>query len=204
MSIPFANDISAEVSKALVSFTADDTPTNPVDPTDPDNPGTGPGTGTAGPLSIDYVPELAFGSQKITGKIETYSTTNKTPYVQVTDKRGTGAGYSVSAKLSNFQVGADTTKILKDARLDFNNSEMATISSNGAAAPTAKDKFTLSANGDAVEVLKAEKNQGMGTWIERWLSSADANENIKLTVNTANALSEAYEGTIDWTIGVTP
>jgi len=97
-----------------VEFTANTDPTDPVDPTDPDttNPEV-PGTGDKGPLSLDYVPTLDFGSQKIATGTQTFgakgvigqnSGTELTQphYVQVTDNRGTAEGWNVSAVMTPF------------------------------------------------------------------------------------------------------
>lgn len=196
--------VSAESSKANLSFTEDNSSTNPVNPENPDLPGEGGGTGAPGPLSIDYVPSLPFGTQKITGKIETYKTSNKKPYIQVTDKRGTGAGYTIKANLSEFVSLDDPTKSLAGAKIDFKDADVATTSTNSSAAPTPNKSIALQAGGEPVQILKADSDKGMGTWVQRWLSANDDNEKVELTVNTNNAYKAAYEGTITWSVEVAP
>lgn len=194
---------STEESQTFVSFITDETTTPPVDPEDPDNPGTETGTGAAGPLSIDHVPSLDFGEQVLSGNIETYKSTNTKPFVQVTDKRGTGAGYTLKAELSEFVKSDDATKVLP-AKIDFTSTDLATTSTNTSSAPTAPTSFTLDSTGNAVTVLSAGTDQGMGTWIERWLSSNTENEKVELTVNTVNAYKASYEGKITWALEITP
>jgi len=99
-------------SNGVITFEPDKDPTKPVDPTDPTKPvdpvdptkPDGPDDGTEGPLSIDYASSFNFGTQKIitTDKdyyadIQTFKDGTTGPnYVQVTDKRGSQAGWNLS------------------------------------------------------------------------------------------------------------
>ena len=81
-------------SKGDITFTVvplDPTdPSKPVEPADPENPG----TGQTGPLTLDVVPELPFGTHEIESGTKTYqidASKNDTPYLQVSDRRGVGA-----------------------------------------------------------------------------------------------------------------
>ncbi|MFR8960805.1 MAG: WxL domain-containing protein ElrC, partial [Enterococcus faecalis] len=114
-------------SNAIVEFTPDTSINKPVDPVNPDTekpvepfdpttPDTGnkPNEGTTGPLSIDYASSLDFGKNKISNKDEKYyanpqyffladgsgpDLTNPKPnYVQISDKRGTNAGWALTVK----------------------------------------------------------------------------------------------------------
>jgi len=78
-------------------------PTNPVKPTDPD--GGDPKPGTNGPLSIDYVSDFDFGTQKISSANQTYfakaqsysgDKADSALYAQISDNRGTSAGWTLS------------------------------------------------------------------------------------------------------------
>ncbi len=104
-------------SNAVVNFIENTTPTKPVDPENP-NPGKpvgpidptkpgGPNPGTQGPLSIDFASSLQFGTSKITTTDEVYSayaqevvsdgvSSFRPQYVQVTDNRGTDAGWKLT------------------------------------------------------------------------------------------------------------
>ena len=88
-----AATVSTVTSNATVTFTPGTEPTGPVDPDDPSKPldPPGQGTGESGPLSIDYVPNITFGSQAISGSQKVYNASELKPFVQVTDIRGTGA-----------------------------------------------------------------------------------------------------------------
>ena len=81
-------------------------PTEPLDPTDEDNPTDEP-THNKGPLSLDYVSSIDFGTQKINMyKKEIYESTSLKPFIQITDNRGTGAGWKVTAAASSFNDGS--------------------------------------------------------------------------------------------------
>ncbi|MDQ0363293.1 WxL domain-containing protein [Breznakia pachnodae] len=192
---------------ATITFKGDNTdPTNPVDPTDPDNPGTGPGTGMEGPLSLDYVPEMTFGTQEITGNVETYDLTNLQPYVQVTDKRGSGAGWKVSVSLTSFQ-NTDASKSF-DGVITFKNGETATTTGNNSVSPTASNPVTItSGNSEQKLVGTTAANQGMGTWVTRWFpteNDATLNDSVQLTVNTANVSTDSYKANLNWIISNAP
>ncbi len=60
-------------------------PSKPVEPADPENPA----TGQTGPLTLDVVPELPFGTHEIESGTKTYqvdASKNDTPYLQVSDR----------------------------------------------------------------------------------------------------------------------
>ncbi|MGL5042377.1 MAG: WxL domain-containing protein [Culicoidibacterales bacterium] len=203
--VPRAGFLAAgdQLSDVSVSFTADTSVTRPLDPTDPNTGGLG-GTNMPGPLSIDHVPVLEFGANAITGKVETYGTTNKTPYIQITDKRGSGAGWNVKAKLSNIENTVANKRL--PASMRFKGNTAVTQTHNDNTSPITRG-FTLTAGGDVQDVVSAAANAGMGTWLNRWMIpnvANDTNENVELVVNTAKALAIAYEGKITWTLAVTP
>lgn len=193
-------------SEATVTFTADTEPTTPVDPEDPDQPIVDPGTGMEGPLSIDYVPYLDFDSHVITGEIETYQVKDTRTHIQVTDKRGTGSGWKVSAALSDFVATTDATKKLHGAVVNFGNVSAVTTTGNLSPAP-AISNFSLTAGGASSVVADATADKGMGIWVERWFASdlsATSNDHVKLTVNTADAYAKTYKATLTWTLSTAP
>ncbi|PFJ18059.1 cell surface protein, partial [Bacillus cereus] len=138
-----AAEVNQANSKSYINFIADDGSTNPIDPTNPDNP-TPPnpidpedpdngGTGNSGELTIDYVSNIQFGTQKIVSGNTTYNAKNKDPFVQVSDKRGTGEGWSLKASASEFK--SDDGKVLKGAVLSFKNGQVKSQSGNVSTPP---------------------------------------------------------------------
>lgn len=110
--IAAGNTGGSATSKGAVSFKANTNPTDPIDPTDPTDPidPTDPvDPGTPGPLSLDYASNLNFDMNEISTKDEVYhatlvevkdgESTREVPnFVQVTDKRGTNAGWTLEVK----------------------------------------------------------------------------------------------------------
>ena len=79
----------------------DDPTGKPLDPTDPDNP-----TIRIRAISLYYVFSIDFGAQNINMyEKETYQSTSLKPFIQITDNRGTGAGWKVTASASSFNDG---------------------------------------------------------------------------------------------------
>lgn len=168
-------------SNGVVQFVPNTDPTQPVDPTNPTNPvhpidptnPTGPQPGTAGPLSIDYASSLDFGSNKISSKDETYYAKPQTysdkdkvtaNYVQVTDNRGSSAGWSLKVKQNKqFENTKATYRVLKGAEISINDNK-AVSNSVGVTAPNVSRKIVLEP-GTAVSVMEAVPGAGDSTWI---------------------------------------
>ena len=192
---------------AAITFTGDNTdPTSPVDPTNPDNPGTNPGTGMGGPLSLDYVPSMAFGTQTISGNVETYNLIDLKPYIQVTDKRGTGTGWKVSVSLSAFEN--DDASNSFDGVITFKNAQTATTTGNTSPSPSAANPVVITSGaGEQILVTTTAAKQGMGTWVTRWFASdtnQTTNDSVLLTLNTANVSADSYTADLNWIISNAP
>lgn len=211
-----------------VTFKEDTTPVGPVDPTNPDKPvdPTNPVTPTNGPLSIDYASSFNFGEQKISAKDETYyasfdtaketaegEAVNKPNWVQVTDKRGTNAGWKLQvqqgAQFSTTQN--ETFKELKGAQIKIKNGTVATTTDNKATAPTASTEVTLipgtsSQAGAAQDVMTAQSNQGMGTWVDAFGSSTTGDKSISLSIpGVSEKVKDAqYTTQLTWLLNDTP
>ncbi|ALS02797.1 cell surface protein [Enterococcus silesiacus] len=199
-------------SKTHISFTASEEPTGPVDPTDPNKPvdpdqpidptdPENPGTGNEGALAIDYVSNIVFGEKEIESGDTIYNAMNENPFVQVTDKRGTGAGWTLSAQTNGFKTEAG--KQLKGAELSFKNGHVKTRTDNVSTAPIGND--VVFSNADAKVIMSAKKDAGRGTWLDVFSGEADNNENVQLKVleGSADANIE-YSAEINWTLANAP
>ena len=203
---------SAHTSENKINFTAGEgVVTPPVDPTNPDNPDVpnpvdpsdpdNPGTGQTGPLSIDYVSNIRFGEHKIAGKDITYKAKNANPFVQVTDLRGAGEGWHLSAKISEFKSG---NKVLRGAKLSFKEGVVkAGSKSNVSLAPTKSD--VVFDNTEIKPFMNAINKGGRGTWLTVWSGTDQANEAIQLNVvaGTPEANTE-YTSSITWSLEDAP
>lgn len=174
-------------------------PASPIDPMDPDNPG----TGHVGPLTINYASNIKFGEQKISGKDITYNGLNAAPFIQVTDIRGTGAGWNLSAKSTGF-ANADGKKVLKGAELSFKNGQVKAGSKNNISVAPVTSNIVFS-NAASQQVMNAKKEAGKGTWLNVWSGTDQSNENVQLKVlaGTAEADTE-YTSTITWELADAP
>ncbi|MET3195968.1 WxL domain-containing protein [Bacillus sp. OAE603] len=182
-------------------------PTNPLNPTDPNNP-TDPSTGNTGPLTLDYVSSVDFGSQQISSSTQVYASKSKKPFIQVSDFRGTGAGWTVSAKASSFSTDGGTTASLPGAVLTFKNG--AVITPDVSVAPTPEQTVTLNADGTASsKVVSAKPSTGMFTWLTKWFGETpndenSLNNNVTLTIPAGAASVGNHEATVTWTLTDAP
>ncbi|MBT2645280.1 WxL domain-containing protein [Bacillus sp. ISL-34] len=202
--------VNSAISKNYINFIADEGITKPVDPANPDNqalpspidpidPDNG-GTGNSGSLTLDYVSNIHFGTQKIMSGNTTYNANNKDPYVQVSDKRGTGEGWALTAKASELKIS--TGEPLQGAELTFKNGQVKSQSSNVSEPPTAYD-VTFD-NRDSKKFMDAPLETGRGTWLDVFSGSDGDNSNVQLKVLAGSAEAESYSGTVTWELTNAP
>lgn len=194
-------------------------PTDPghtVDPTDPTNP-TDPGTG--GPLSIDYVSNFNFGSQKMSGNNETYDSQLVTVkdasgadkdlanFLQVSDNRGTVAGWKLTVQQAKAFTSETTKSELDGTTITLSNPE-ATNADNNATKPEPSiltDSVDISATSGDKVVMQAKDGEGSGTWSESFgnatTDAAKAKASVKLAIpGDSKKVAEKYTSDITWTL----
>jgi hypothetical protein len=220
-------------SKANVTFKADDegSTTDPGNPGEPDGPGEpdeGDGdNGNGGPLRIDYVTNINFGEQTISGSNAEYHplltpwTHNKgqesekrvfiPQFVQVTDNRGTNEGWEL--QVSRSQFAAEGTE-LTAAELAVSNAEIKKMSDIADGfEPTGKRTFTVPLEEEGAQrVVLAGEDKGMATWgysfgpaVSADKASTDEterNEDVTLSVpgTTKKLENKQYTSNITWTL----
>lgn len=220
-----------------VTFTPATDPTGPVnpdspDPTHPVNPqkpdGTKPNSGTSGPLSIDYVSDFDFGTQKISSADQTYFATaqsysgnqsDTSVYAQISDNRGTGAGWTLSVTQDG-QLTAGNNE-LKGAQITINDLSANTVSGSEAENAIAGGNINLTPGDGAFTVMSAKQGAGQGTWVVRMGDTSklvDENgtgekgsvrktdHSVSLSVpGAANKIANMqYSSTLTWTLSDTP
>ncbi len=212
-------EVAAYTSNGAIEFEADTNPTNPVDPTDPEKPvdpidptdPDGPNPGTAGPLSIDFASSFQFGKQLITSETKDYyadlqsfaASPDAPNYVQVTDKRGTQEGWSLSV-VQNGQFKTADDEALEGAALSIANGSMTSITDmQYAPTATASDTFVP---GSEVTLVNEEEGKGMGTWIYKFgADAAEGSEAVKLNVPGRSVkLAKEYRTTLTWKLNNVP
>lgn len=185
-------------SDAVVNFITNTDPTlpidpenpdpgEPVDPVDPIDPTQPIEPGTEGPLSIDFASSFNFGTGKITTSNTVYnayaqqikkndddakpSIENYRPnYVQVTDNRGTEAGWNLTVSQAK-QLTSDEGKELKGASIQLTGGTLKTAEASTAVKPTGESEVTLVPGGEASIVATATEGQGAGVWANYFGSS---------------------------------
>ena len=195
-----------EDSEATIRFSVEEPPTI----IDPENPGQDnddqSGTGQTGSLTLDYVPNLDFGSHELSVAEETYEARDPKPFVQVTDRRGTGAGWNLTVQASSFSTGGlGLQESLPGARLTFTDGEAVSRLSS-LLAPNVANPIVVNTGGDATRVTTAIPGQGLGSWVTRWLKEegADTNSKVELTVPQAAATPGSHTSTLTWTLTDAP
>lgn len=206
-------------STGSIKYVTDNSTTDPIDPTnpDPDKPVTPTDPGHenpgAGPLSIDYVSNINFGEQKTTGTDATYyanldkinesdGTASEVPnFVQVTDKRGSNAGWHLSVtEDTQFKNGNDT---LDGALITMKNGTLSTP--NDGEAPAASTEIKL-VPGTASDVVDAATDKVTGTWLDRFGNDAtDGKQSISMFVpGKTKKVQGEYKTTLTWTLTDSP
>ncbi|MBA3927713.1 WxL domain-containing protein [Listeria rustica] len=197
----------------------------PIEPTQPEkklgitatDPGVNPAT--PGPLSIDYISNIHFGAQKITGNdVVYYALTDKVRidalnkikevpnFIEITDDRGSNSGWKLSVTQNGPLKNGDSS--LNGATLKLNNAKLGTINLSmlHTYAPIAKSIVLDSTGTNASELIYAAGNKGMGTWINLFGTSlATAKKSIALEVPGSIPKKEGlYKTTLTWTLTDSP
>ena len=208
----------AEESEVKINFTSPtEDNTNPVEPLDPKDPNqkkepqNGKKTGKKGGLTLDVVPNFDFGTHSvIPTKSKTYEAVSDEPYAQVSDRRGTGAGWKLTAKMEDFE-----NVTLKGSTLTLKDGLAKTSTDNDhITGPSVSANITLQGGGQAVTIATANARtqnqpantaQGLGTWLITWLKGDSEDKNSKATLTLPNG-GEVGEHTtkIVWTLSNSP
>lgn len=204
VSVLFSGEvIQAEEARSLngngtVVFESGDHPTPPVDP---DNPGEvvepeGEVISTEGPLRLDFIPRLSFGAQAVSNQDQLYLayaqlfkdvTPARANYVQVTDNRGTVAGWELSVKQEFQFTNEDTTnKELKGAILSLDKQWANSTMPLDFGPTIMKEAIQIDQVGSSYPIATADRGKGSGTWIIQFGSSG-SNDRVNTLVPIVNA-----------------
>lgn len=202
-------------TRAFVEF-EDLQPPEILNPNNPDQvltppPGSEDGdVNTAtGELTLDFVPNLYFGKNEISGntdgRYKATSTTNTPgPFIQVTDRRIDPGQWTVSVKAEQFKL--DTANTLPQAYITF---EKGTIRSRAAqqSDTTIEGPFLrfnesdgitkVMTDNEYVSLLSAKKGQAPFTWLVHWL---DSGAGVYLHVPAATMQVGKHTSVLTWTL----
>lgn len=192
--------LAAEVGNAstpakIILEKGDDTgggtdPIIPIDPLDPP---------TTGPLRIDAASAFDFGSLKLgaaTSK-DVVLPKDKSVGVQVTDLRGSGAGWALTAKIDDLKGKTTPTNILK-ATISIPKGKISSTVDGDMTMPAVSAALTLGKA--AAPVMTAKKSNGLGVWANDF-NGAGGSVSIKIPTN---AYIDNYSGNITWALQDAP
>lgn len=165
---------------------------------------------TAGPLSINYASNVSFGTQKATDsqrtfyaepdiltKTETGVTRQSPNFVQVTDLRGTGTGWTLSVR-QNGPLQNEKGTALSGAILSVSAVRVKSQHGESDIVTELKEK-RLDENGSKQAVITSPEGTGMGTWNVYLGSENDATKAIKLVVpNDQPKENGKYTTSLTW------
>lgn len=174
-----------------------------------------PPTGNKGPLTIDAVSSFVFPNAKISGEAltvigESTQVNGKSGVMgaQVTDSRGSGAGWTLKAKITEF-TGEDADKnsrTLKGAVMTLPQGQLGTSSTATAVSDSDKPiSNSVSLNNTDQKLLTASQGKGLGVWTVNFENNTEgvAQKEVKLYVPTGNYKAD-YKATISWTLTEAP
>ncbi len=176
-----------------------------------------------GPLVIDYISRYHFGEVPMSGNNATYNANldklKDTPtsptfdvpnFIQVTDNRGTNAGWTLGVRMSQEFTTAKGVK-LDNTSITFKNTEMFKRSSNESNAPSvfsAGKQVTVSLANTGFTTIGAAKgtgDEGVGSWAVTHGhvvgdTAANAAESVQLFVpgKSKKIKGEAYTAKVEW------
>ena len=220
------DNVTGTFSNEMISvvYVYDIDTVSPIDPLDPDvevAPENRPELPeNQGLLSIDFVSSFTFGSQAISAHDQTYyaqpqrllnedGTVNEDEerpnYVQVSDRRSENErnGWQLAVTQKE-QFQTETKTELSGAQLQLMNQQLVTAQGGKEPALQATNPLKL-VPGNKRTLVRAEGNEGNGTWIYRFGDADTAGQSVALHVpKGATPEAQRYSTTLLWELSAVP
>ncbi|MHC9531936.1 WxL domain-containing protein [Dellaglioa sp. L3N] len=169
----FAADVNSKDSKADATFTE-----NTTDP--------------EGDLTLTNVSDISFGSKKISGSDITYPVDAVKANAQVTDNRGSNAGWTV--KVANTEFATDAKDVLTAATFELTKGS-STNDNGDKYIATPATSVKLDGSGNAVDYSGAKADTGMG------VTDTNFDEGALTVPGTTKKVKDTlYTSTLTWTL----
>lgn len=175
----------------------------PGDPDDPDNPG----TGSRGHLTLDYLSNLTFQQQAIQDGTITATVANTQPFIQLSDRRGSGTGWSLMLKPEPL-VGQTNGAQLKALTVSLGETRFLSAGENASRQPDVLVTATQALPVGSYSLVARAQNtpgdrQGVGTWL--WRLNTSSTQPMRLSIlESAVTREQTYQGTLSWLLTDTP
>lgn len=200
-----------------------DDPNTIIDPNDPNSLFPEENAGGQGLLRIDFAPKsFDFGTQELPTVTTTYyaqplpvkslngAEDTWTNYIQVSDKRGTYTGWTLSVKQENQFTNPEATNnhVLEGAVLSLGTKEAKAelVASNvdERYKPSKAQSITALTPGEQTDLVIAGPEEGLATWVYRFGSSATKDKGISLTIPAGAYATGVYRATLTWVLSDVP
>lgn len=206
-----ADSVVKTTSDGTVGFKENSSSNIPV--VNPEAPDEEIPSNTNGPLSLNYVSNIAFGKQELSTKQETYYadldssifTKGVAPFVEMVDARGAGNSSETAVTVTQVSQFKSGTNTLDGAALTFSMGR-GVNAGGGKYIPKSTDKFTL-VPGTAQLVMQTDGT--VGQYLTSYGSAKDYQDTTKgspisLTVPAGAAVKGDYTATLQWDLTTAP
>lgn len=203
--------------KGEVGFVENTTRPPVVNPLDPDSEIEIDTGGSIGALSVDFASSLDFGRNQVSTSDKTYYAAANTVtvkesgeeivvpnFVQVTDNRGTKAGWTLSITASDFTT--EEGRVLTGAYITFHHAHIYTPNSLGNE-PVAVESVMLEEVETPYPIVTANDGQGTATWGVYYAGVDDATGEKSITLHVpgeSTKMAETYKSTLEWSLSEAP
>ncbi|MTD38624.1 WxL domain-containing protein [Erwinia sp. CPCC 100877] len=237
--IVWGNNGDAATTTGTIKFLAptisgvDPDPTDPLNPSDPDTPidpndSSQPkpeqNAGGKGFLRIDYAPKyFDFGAQPLPTVATTLyakpllvmsedgsRTEEWINYVQISDKRGTYGGWSLTVTQNEQfkSASGDKHNELVGAELSLGTTEAPAEVLGANVASMYQPSFVRASTklipGEAQSLLTAYEGEGLATWVYRFGNDDTKEKAISLMIPAGQYVEGIYKSTLTWTLSDVP